>query len=267
MTSKEKTPFDSWYEHFLDDAYMAIDLLRFWACVEPTILCRSTFTCTDGTKVWAYLVCDDGQYFIWIGFGDSYFEFYLCPIPESLDSIEWSFSMNDQDVKNRTLSILEEVKEGGVSYLQEKMKNEGILTKRSLAITDKRIDSFIKLPISCAISVYGQVLHGVKGLEEYCRMQVEDSSPYILKKIHIHKQADYDSDKTLFCRNYLICKTKSEAEAWMPTFIGIGDVSALEPDEIDVPDNFPPLLSYVDACRHMVLTYLIDEYDRIQPCE
>ena len=218
----------------------------------PRYLYWADLVCEDGTEVKLDLISEDQEYYFWVKYSGEFFEEHLCPIPNHIYS--WFKDMNA--VEAHAVEIMQRIVKGGKEYLEYRISIEGISPVRSLIITDKRMDSIIKLPVSCAIVAFGQVFHGVKELEEYCTTQGENSSPYVLKRSLLYSDKnDYGQMDTRFCRNYLICSNKASAVMWMRDFIALGRVSAMSPETIRTPKGFPPLACYADGCRYMILSY------------
>ncbi len=247
------------YRRLVDDAFMTIDLTPCWRMTVPAWLYHCDLTCNDGTKVEVCMMEDTAtsnegrDIYLWVKHEDKYLEFPLYCDFNNTDS--WFAMM--KDAEERALEVLHEIVDGGKEYLTAEIDVNGITWKTSLAITEKRMENVIKLPCSCALSVNGQVFHGIDGIEKYCQEQRDSSSPYILKRCH--KLPYMEQEEAClgqrFARNYLLCKDKSVAECFMKTFIGIKNVSALEPDDIPTPAGFPPLICYVDRSRYIVLSY------------
>lgn len=88
--------------------------------------------------------------------------------------------------RRRTIpwEVLSEIVDGGKDYMTTQIAENGITWEMALAITEKRMEDIIKFPCSCALSVNGQVFHGIEGIEKYCQEQRDGSSPYILKRCH-----------------------------------------------------------------------------------
>lgn len=247
------------YEYLVNGAFMNIDMNPYWHMTQPACLYHSDLTCNDGTRVEVCLMEDSS-------ISDEGRDIYLC---FKLDKkflefpLHCDFKKNDswfammKDAEERALDILHEIVDGGKEYLTSQMEINGITWKTALVITEKRMDSVLKLPCSCALSVNGQVFHGVEGIEKYCQEQRDCSSPYILKRCHelpcMEEEDDYLGQR--LARNYLLCKDKSVAEGFMKTFICIREVSALDIDNIPSPECFPPLICYVDRSRYMLLSY------------
>lgn len=248
-----KMDFKQIYTRLLTDAFMTLDLGES-DMTSPARLCGAKLVCRDGSEVELDLMIDEGEYCFWVKYSGRYFELPLCSRPDAGDDREWFKSMRAEEAN--AVDIMQRITEGGKEYLEQLINEEGILPIRCLIITEKRMDSIMKLPVSCALAAYGQVFHGIRELEEYCAMQEDSSAPYVLKRSHIYSEKnDYDQTDTLYCRNYLICSNKTSAETWMRDFIGMGRVSALKPKEIWLPTSCPPLVCYVDGCRHFVLLY------------
>ena len=247
------------YDRLVVDAFMTMDLNPYWLMTVPAWLNQCALTCNDGTTVGLYMMEDvatltEGRdVYLWVRQYDKFLEF---PLYCNFSKTESWFDMM-KEAEERAMEVLHEIVEGGKDYMTTQIAENGITWKTALAITEKRMEDIIKLPCSCALSVNGQVFHGVKGMEKYCQEQRDGSSPYILKRCHelpcMEQEDDYLGQR--FARNYLLCKNKTEAKCFMQTFIGIGDVSALEPDKIPTPEQFPPLICYVDRSRYMLLSY------------
>lgn len=165
-------------------------------------------------------------------------------------------AVQSKEVEDRALKLLNKIVCGGNEYLTTHIEKNGTEWKFSLAITEKRIKNILKLTSSCYVSVYGQVFHGIKEIEKYCKEQIETSSPYILKRCFRLPYTDEDNHlEQRFAKNYLLCKDKHEADSFIQTFIGIGNISVLTLDSIPTPEEFPPLICYVDQCWYMLLSY------------
>lgn len=250
------------YRHLVDHAFMTIDLNPYWRMTVPTCLYHCNLICNDGTRVEVCMmedasVSNEGRdVYLWVKYDDKFLEF---PLYCDFNMTSWFAMM--KDAEERALEILHEIVDGGKVFMTTQIAEKGITWKTTLVITEKRMENVIKLPCSCALSVNGQVFHGIEGLERCCQEQRDGFSPYILKRCHklpcMEQEDDYLGQR--FARNYLLCKDKSEAECFMQTFIGIRDVSALNPDEIPTPAGFPPLVCYVDRSRFMVLSYRDEE--------
>lgn len=247
------------YRHLVDHAFMTMDLNPYWRMTVPAWLYHCDLTCNDGTKVHVCMMEDvatsteERDIYLWVKHDDKFLEF---PLYCSFSKAKSWFAMM-KETEERALEVLSEIVDGGKDYMTTQIAENGITWEMTLAITEKRMEDIIKLPCSCALSVNGQVFHGIEGIEKYCQEQRDGSSPYILKRCHelpcMEQEDDYLGQR--FARNYLLCKDKSEAECFMKTFIGIRDVSALEPDNIPTPAGFPPLICYVDRSRYFVLSY------------
>lgn len=247
------------YKYLVDQAFMTIDLNPYWRMTVPAWLYHCNITCNDGTSLEICMMEDvatsnEGRdIYLWVKHGDKFLEYPLYCDFNKTDS--WFAMMKDSE--ERALEVLREILDGGKEYLTVQIEVNGITWKTALAITEKRMEDVIKLPCSCALSVNGQVFHGVEGIEKYCHEQRDASSPYIIKRCHklpsMEQEDDYLGQR--FARNYLLCKNKGEAECFMKTFIGIRDVSALKPNDIPTPAGFPPLVCYVDRSRYMLLSY------------
>lgn len=129
------------------------------------------------------------------------------------------------------------------------------------------MDSVVKLSSLCTLGFFGELFHGVNELESYCCSQMENSSPYLLKRSMT--VFDADCNKYRKCINYLICKDKSEALSFAKTFVGIKFITAKAldydyyhekaPDIERVfcsPVNFPPMVCTASGLRHLLLVYI-----------
>ena len=258
------------YLNMVQDAYAAIDTMDCWAYTKPFTLARTSLRCADGTKADICLVeeYDDAPNSTNTCLRAEYKGWYVsCPLlyddNEFLD--EWKTIMLSDTNKTKALAAISEIIKGGKDYL-ENIVGKGTRCIDTMVITEeKRFAKTIMLPYSCALSVYGEVFHGVREIKDYCKDQQDDSSPYILKRclrlLWDEAERDNGTDNTgnmremPLCRSYLICKSKDEAMRWMRTFIGICQLAALHPDDIPQPNGFPPLVCHVDGTRHMILAY------------
>lgn len=250
------------YDVLVNNAFTTLDLVPYWDLETPAILASRPLTCDDGTTVTIYLAVDDTllhankcDYYLLVKYRNRYLEYPLHCNHGEPDN--WFQMMESERVLADVLEVLHNIINGGKDYMEKHIEMDGILWGRSFALTEKRMDNVEKLSATCAFSVNGQVFHGINELETYCRIQKEDSSPYVLKRCHELPLMNQDDDiyGSRFCRNYLICKSKDEAERFMLSFIGIGNVSALKTEDIPQPEDFPPLICYVDRSRYMVLSY------------
>ena len=110
-----------------------------------------------------------------------------------------------------------------------------------------RSESPEKVPASCLISAFGEVFHGVNGLNEYCKCQSEKSSPYVIKKTSLIENM-YEPNLRRF--DYLICSDSEEAKAWMCCLTN--EDLEYDPDDPDGPDD-PPFITYVERMRYMTI--------------
>ena len=110
-----------------------------------------------------------------------------------------------------------------------------------------RSESPEKVPASCFISAFGEVFHGINGLNEYCKCQSEKSSPYVIKKTSLIEKMD---EPNLRRFDYLICSDSEEAKAWMCCLTN--EDLEYGSDDPDGPDD-PPFITYVERMRHMTI--------------
>lgn len=146
------------------------------------------------------------------------------------------------------------LREGKRPWKRE-LKKVGIENIHSLVVTDKRYDDIKKIPYTCALSFYGQVIAGVEELDNYCRTQKEDSSPYILKRCHDITREDEETgeEKTVRYTNYLVRDTWHTARRWMKEFVGMDDFSVFSDY---IPSwQLPPMICYAEGNRYMLLVY------------
>lgn len=127
------------------------------------------------------------------------------------------------------------------SELEQRIKEEGMAAIDRMLLFRGRSESPEKVPASCLISAFGEVFHGVNGLNEYCKCQSEKSSPYVIKKTSLIENM-YEPNLRRF--DYMICSDSEEAKAWMCSLTN----ENLEYD----PDN-PPFITYVERMRYMTI--------------
>jgi len=230
-----------------------VDLKSDWEC-RPYPIAKYTLTCNDGTRqdVWLVSGIWEGKYasLFWRHMNGKYIEDFVCD-----DGEEWKDMLAD-DVLERVEEVFQGIVEGGQSLLEERIEIEGIEDIHSLVVTDKPINGIKKLPYTCALSFYGQVIAGVEELNDYCVNQKADSSPYILKRCHdiTREGEETGEEETVRCTNYLVCDTAETARAWMKEFVGMGDFSVYSKN-IQDSNKYPPMIYYAEGERYMLLVY------------
>ena len=249
----EKEQIIAIYRKMVSDGFCTVDLKSDWEC-RPYPIAKYTLTCNDGTRQDVWLVSGkwEGKYasLFWRHMNGKYIEDFACD-----DGEEWKDMLAD-DVLERVEEVFQGIVEGGQSLLEERIETEGIEYIHSLVVTDKPINRIKKLPYTCALSFYGQVIAGVEELNDYCVNQKADSSPYILKRCHdiTREGEETGEEETVRCTNYLVCDTAETARAWMKEFVGMGDFSVYS-DYIPDPWRCPPMICYAEGERYMLLVY------------
>jgi len=241
------------WRKMVSDGFCTVDLKSDWEC-RPYPIAKCTLTCNDGTRqdIWLVSGVWDTKFssMIWRYMNDKFIEDFVC-----YDGKEWKDMVSD-DVIERVVDIFQGFVEGGKKVLEERIEKEGIENIHSFVVTDKRYDIIKKLPYTCALSFYGHVIAGVEELDNYCRLQKADSSPYILKRCHdITREVEETGDKEIVrCTNYLICDTQQTARGWMKEFVGMGNFSVYS-DYIPDSWQLPPMICYAEGKRYMLLVY------------
>ena len=213
------------YRKMVSDGFCTMYLKSDWEC-RPYPIAKCTLTCNDGTHQDIWLVSGTCQgkdsSMIWRYMNGKYVEDFVC-----YDGEEWKDMVSD-DVIERVVDIFQGIVEGGKKVLEERIEKDGVENIHSFIVTDKPINDTVKLPYTCTLSFYGQVIAGVEELDKYCRLQKAESSPYIIRRCHdiTHEDVETGDKETVRCTNYLICDTWHTARKWMKEFVGIGNFSA-----------------------------------------
>lgn len=246
------------YNRLVDTAMITLDLNPYWNFTTPARLATCKMTCADGTEVEVSLFIDEDictaeeREYIRFRLGDNFVEF---PIQEKDPDNSWFDQAGNMEARENAMLKLAEFLEKDKNQLEQLINKEGICVQDRIIFTDKGLEKTMKIPASSTLAAYGEVLHGVKALDEYCKHQMEDASPYILKRGFTKEtNLEFDNDT---CRyfNYLLCRSKEDAERWMKAFVSLLHASVTEPDNILVPEGFPPLICHGEGLRYMVVCY------------
>lgn len=244
------------YRGMLIDGFTTLDLKADCECKPFPITSSVKLSCDDGTHQEIQLASGewDGKdaVLLWNFMGGKYVEYFI-GYPQG--NQDWWKSLWSDDVVERVCSIIESIVKGGQEGLEKKIKAEGIEHIHSLVLTEKRMEKNIRLPYSCAISFYGEVIAGVEEIKEYCKNQTESSSPYILKRSHDITLEDDDIGEceTVRCTGYLICKDAETAKVWMKEFAGMRFSNC---ECVSKSWGCPPMICYVEGKRYMLLDYI-----------
>ena len=248
------------YNRLVNDAMMTLDLNPYWCFTTPACLATCKMNCADGTEVEVSLFIDEdintGEECEYIRFrlGDNFVEF---PIREKDPNISWFDQVCDTNARENALLELSELLEKDKNQLEQLMNKEGSCVQDRIIFTDKGLEKTMKISASSTLAAYGEVLHGVKALDKYCKHQTGNSSPYILKRtftVESSRDDEFDYD-TCRCCNYLLCSSKEEAEHWMKAFVSLQHASVVEPNKMYVPEGFPPMICHGEGLRYMVVCY------------
>lgn len=248
----EEKRIKTFYNKMVNDALTNLDLEEDWECRPYPITTCYRLSCDDGTQQKVQLVAGDWEgklaVLLWSFMGGKYVEFFIGYPGEGWGDL-WS-----DDVVERAHAIIEGIVTGGQEALEKMINVEGIENIHSLVLTEKCMKKPIRLPYSCAISFYGEVIAGVEEIKEYCKNQTESSYPYILKRCHdiTIEEGETGESETVRCTNYLICKDAETAKAWMKKFVWMDN---LECECILNSCNCPPMICYVEGKRYMLLSY------------
>ena len=248
------------YNHLVENARMTLDLGSYWDFTTPAWLAACKMTCADGAEVKVSLVIDEDiatekEYeYIRVRLGELFVAFPLQGMnPENT----WFEQVENEDAKEKALSILTKVLGKDEKQLEQLMNNEGICALDRIIFTEKGLEKPMKIPATATLAAFGEVIHGVKGLDEYCKHQMDDASPYILKHtftVETNRDDEFD-DGIYRCCNYLLCQSKKEAEQWMRALVSLLHASVTEPNEICVSEEFPPLICYAKGLPYMVVCH------------
>lgn len=253
----KKEAIKNFCRNVLDDAFTNLDLNSVWECRPYPITCRYKLSCDDGTQQEIELVYGewDGKLAVFLRsfIEDKYVEDLIRYFGD--DETRCNTLLFD-DMEKRVYAIIENLIRGGQKTLQKRINAEGINNVHSLVLTENHLQEAIKLPYSCAISFYGEVIAGVEEIEKYCKNQKESSSPYILKRSYdiSHGNDETRKNETIRCTNYLICKDSKIAKSWIKEFVGMGCFSVYS-DYIPEARNRPPMICYAEGERYMLLDY------------
>lgn len=245
------------YRKMVKDGFTTIDLKSSCECIPYPITFGHELSCDDGTRQKVQLVLDEWKgkkaVLLWSFMGGKYVEDLVAYLSEN--QTWWENLMSDA-VMERAHSIMEDIVIGGRESIEKRINTEGIENIHSLVLTENYIKETMRLPYSCAISFYGEVIAGVEEIEKYCLNQKETSSPYILKRIRdiSLERGEEEERETVKCVSYLICKDVKTAGAWIKEFVGIEKASIYNDD---IPDSWhrPPMVCYAEGERYMLLDY------------
>jgi len=268
----EKEDIGKLYQWFIDESKFTVDMTPYWGCTTPFVLAGHDFECSDKNKVKLYLISDRGpdnneEIYFQVDGGNKSFRYLLCENNDYSDFNSYFSIFTTEAVQKRAIKFLFDLWKGGKEFVDIHILNTGFLGCDTMLITAQRMDSVVKLPSSCSLGIWGEVFHGVKDLESYCCSQMEDSSPYLLKRSVIVRDDECRIDRKYI--NYLICRDKSEAIRYTKTFIGIEFLSAqsldYDADNDNVPDpkrvfisprDFPPMVCTASDLRYLLLAYI-----------
>lgn len=248
------------YKFLVIHAMTTLDLGSYWDFTTPAWLAACKMTCADGSEVEVSLVIDEdiatgeAYEYIRIVLGDNFVAF---PIQKMGPKITWFEKAKNENAKEKALSILTEILSKDQKQLEQLMNNEGICALDRIIFTEKGLEKPMKIPATATLAAFGEVIHGVKGLDGYCKHQMDDASPYILKHtftVETNRDDEFD-DGIYRCCNYLLCQSKKEAEQWMRALVSLLHASVTEPNEICVPEEFPPLICYAKGLPYMVVCH------------
>ena len=216
----------------------------------PGVLGGFAFSIND-EEVSVSLVLTDDHYCLWSVLGGWYVETILCD--KSVVTVgqeDWMDVMKT----DKHYAIFRQVLKNSISAAanvaeDQKVDEDEIEFNTRVAITES-LDQPRKLPTICTFAFYGTIIPGLKGLEDYCKLQDDTSSPYILKKTLHFQQVGVDFDKYRVV-NYLICRDKDDAVRCMVRFCYlVNDIDKLN-DALNY--NRPPLISYTEGQNYLTL--------------
>ena len=217
--------------------------MRLGYNLSPFFLRKVTISCEDETRLGVELVLDEdyqtGRRGIF--FRLKYQNYYIMePIPK-VGCRSWFAEVQSREMRETAKAILYEIQQLDASELEQRIKEDGMAAIDRMLLFRGRSESPEKFPASCLISAFGEVFHGVNGLNEYCKCQSEKSSPYVIKKTSLI-EAPYEHNRHSF--DYLICRDSEDAECWMSSLFArnLGDDS-----------DTPPFITYVEGTRYMTI--------------
>ena len=236
---------DNLIRNLFDNAEMVLDMIPGYN-LSPLFLGEVTMSCADETQLGVELVLDEdyqtGRRGIF--FRLKYQNYYIMePIPK-VGCRSWFAEVQSREMRETAKAILYEIQQLDASELEQRIKEDGMAAIDRMLLFRGRSESPEKFPASCLISAFGEVFHGVNGLNEYCKCQSEKSSPYVIKKTSLIEKMD---EPNLRRFDYMICSDSEEAKAWMGSLTS----ENLEYDPDD-PDD-PPFITYVEGMRYMTI--------------
>lgn len=262
----EKPNLIKYYKVLEGNARTTLDLYCFSRRATPWILSNSQFVCSDGTKVSLLLVIDsipsstDICGSLRVIKDDKFFDYHLLSeLNENFDSL--IKRLLSEEAETRAIQMLSDLWTGGNELIEERISQVGITWCDTLVLTNKRMDSVMKLSSSCTLAVHGELFHGADDFNSYCQNQTENSSPYILKRSFIAECDDcfVGNDGQCRCINYLVCRNKAEANSYARYFLDWNDVSACSmayQDKITPPYNFPAVICTAEGLEYYLLVYV-----------
>lgn len=168
-------------------------MLQFSCYSVDTSKCK--FVCSDRVNVSLYLVIDgirssaDICGYLRVRKDEKFFDCHL--LSEQIESFDSLIGgLESEEAETRAIQLLSDLWTGGKVFIEERISQEGIYWCDTLVLTDKRMDSVMKLSTSCTLAVYGEVFHGVDDFISYCQTQTDNSSPYVLKRRFIAECED-----------------------------------------------------------------------------
>ena len=262
----EKPNLMTYYKALAGNARVTLDLYCFSTRATPWVLSICEFVCSDGAEVSLHLVIDsipgsaDICGSLRVIKDDKFYAYQL------LSELDGNFDslirrLLSEEAEARATQLLSDLWTGGNEFIEERILQEGITGCDTLVLTDKRMDSVMKLSSSCTLAIHGELFHGADDFNSYCQNQTDNSSPYILKRSFIAECDDcfVGNDGQCRCINYLVCRNKAEANSYARYFLDWNDVSACSmayQDKIIPPYNFPAVICTAEGLEYYLLVYV-----------
>lgn len=236
---------DSLVAVLFNNAEMTLDMTPCGSQPTPIFLGRDSMSCVDGTKITVSLVLDEeylhkeNMLFYRFEYNGS---FLLEPIPICRRH-SWYDEVQSEETRAKAKAVLLEFQELKAEDWEKLIEKDGMSAIERLILYSTGPEKPYRVPASCFVTSFGEVFQGVDGLNEYCKCQYKDTTPYVLKRTTL-----VEDEYILNCRqyDYMICGSAADAERWM--------TSLFYPDfDLDRDPEEPPHITYIEGMLYMTI--------------
>jgi hypothetical protein len=143
------------------------------------------------------------------------------------------------------------------SGMKTRIINFGTCAIPSLIVPDKAQMDLSQIPSDCTLSVCGVVFEGIDEILDYWRNQTDGSQPYIIarsQRFPCFDAEDYATERR-FYRNFLICRSKKEADKKTMSMEQLREGSNFCLVNNSLPADMRPMVYYEDESTSMSLAY------------